>query len=429
VNLATDADGDSLSYSFVVPYDSYIHSDPTPALPASISVPPPIVPYDVPVYSFTHPFGASGYSNIDPISGLTQYYIPNTGFYVVCVQINEYRNGVLISSTRRDLQLIAIVCPINPAPQLSNLGGSGQTVYNITEGEDLCFPVTFSDSNGDSVFVHAAGALFDSTQVNPYATMPDALGDPDATSQFCWNTVCGQGRSAPYQFTATATDNGCPPKEANIVYTIYVHPFVGPPIIIGPDSVCNLTTGSVYSVANGANNTYHWTVVNGTQSGGGNTSSVTVDWNNATSGSITVYAESQYNCISGTISKNVVLKPLPTADAGGDVTFCSGQNAFIGDAQQGGYTYLWSPVTGLSSNISSQPSVTLSNPGTVPVTLPYIVTTNLNGCLDYDTTQVTVRPLPVSNAGLDRSVCSDDTVYIGTHLLPDILIYGILQQV
>ena len=414
VNLATDADGDSLSYSFVVPYDSYTHANPTPPAPGIIHVPPQTVPY-AGGYSFTQPFGANGYSAIDSVSGLTRYFIPGSGgFYVVCVQINEYRNGILIAATRRDLQLIAIVCPVNPAPVLTSSGGSQSPNYFMTEGETLCIPVIMADPNGDSVFVHASGQLFDSTIVNPYATLPDASGHQSATSQFCWSTICGQGKSAPYQFTVSARDNGCPPKISNVVYSIYVHPFTGPVTINGPDTLCNMATGAAYTVSNVAGNIYHWSVTNGSQVSGGNTSAITVDWNNALNGIISVYTESPHGCISDTIAKSVFLKPLPVAVAGGDVSFCSGQSAGIGNSPQTGYAYSWNPATGLNNVIAAQPTVTLTNSTANPVTLPYILSATLNGCTDSDTTQVTVRPLPVSNAGNDRSVCSGDTVHLGT---------------
>ena len=412
VNSAIDPDGDVLVYSFVVPYNSFDNNAiPTPG--PTITMPLPTVPY-ASGYSFNQPFGSGGFAGIDSASGLTQYYIPDEGFYVVCIQVDEYRSGVLIASTRRDLQLIAIPCPLNPPPVLSNAGGSGITVYNIIEGQPLCFPITMTDPNGDSVFVHSAGLLFDSTLVNPYATLANTSGKPSATSQFCWNTVCGQGRTAPYQFTVSARDNGCPPKISNVVYSINVRPFKGPLVINGPDSVCILQTGTAYTVQQAAGNVYHWSVTNGTQSSGGNNSGITIDWTNSASGSIAVFTVSQYGCISDTISKTVILKPLPTADAGSDVTFCSGQNAFIGNPPQTGYTYAWNPALGLSSIISSQPSVTLTNGNIVPVSNPYVLLVTLNGCSDQDTAQVTVKPLPFSEAGVNRSSCSGDTVHLGT---------------
>ncbi|MCX6291806.1 MAG: gliding motility-associated C-terminal domain-containing protein [Bacteroidetes bacterium] len=413
VNTATDPDGDSLAYSFVTPYNSYT-TNATPNPTFTITMPIPDVTY-LTGFSLAQPFGAGGYAFIDSITGLTQYHIPTIGNYVVCVEIREYRNGVLLSTTRRDLQLIAIACNPNPPPVLSTTGGSGITTYNITEGQTLCFPVTMVDPNGDSVFVHASGSLFDPLQVNPAATLPNAAGDSIVTSQFCWTTGCGQGRSAPYQFSESALDDGCPPKITNVVYSIYVHPFAGPTVINGPDSVCNQQASVAYNVASVSGITYHWMIANGTQASGGNSSNITVNWGNSTSGIVSVYAVSQYGCTRDTIHKNVVLKPLPVADAGVDsVSFCSGQNALIGVSPTSGYTYSWNPTAGLDTSTISNPTVSLTNATTNPVTHPYTVTATLNGCSTTDNVAVIVKPLPVSNAGNDRAVCSGDTVHLGT---------------
>ncbi len=413
VNLATDVDGDSLSYSFVVPYNSYA-TGAAPPSPATINVPPPSVPYNTPTYTFALPFGAGGYAYIDPISGLTRYYIPNIGNYVVCVQIDEYRNGVLIASTRRDLQLIAITCPFNPTPVLSNAGGSGTTIYSITEGENLCFPITVTDPNGDSIYVHGAGNLFDSTIVNPHATLADVAGQPTVSSQFCWTTGCGQGRTTPYQFNVSARDNGCPGKVANFTYSIYVRPFTGPIAIYGPDSVCNKQQAVAYNVVNAPGNSYHWSVTNGTQVTGDTSNAITINWGNAATGSISVYAVSPHGCTRDTISKTVVLKALPVPNAGLDTGFCSGQTIGIGSGTIPGYTYSWNPTAGLTPGSTvANPNVTLLNATTNPVTYNYILTATLNGCPANDTAQVTVRPLPISPAINDRFACSGDTVYLG----------------
>ncbi|MBL0071246.1 MAG: hypothetical protein IPP34_05265 [Bacteroidetes bacterium] len=166
-----------------------------------------------PGYSVGIPFGAGGTSTIDPQTGLTNYSIPNQGFFVVAIEIKEYRNGVLVAMIRRDLQLIAIVCPPNGVPTLSNANGSGQASYTITEGQTICFPVTFTDPNGDSLYLTSSGNIFNSALFNPAASLANAAGDGIVSSQFCWSTECGMARSTPYQFVASVTDNGCPPKS------------------------------------------------------------------------------------------------------------------------------------------------------------------------------------------------------------------------
>jgi gliding motility-associated-like protein len=93
-------------------------------------------------------------------------------------------------------------------------------------------------------------------------------------------------------------------------------------------------------------------------------------------------------------------------DAGPDDTLCSGGTVTIGTASQQGVTYAWSPATGLSNAISSNPSVTLTNTGSTPITTNYILTATNNGCSISDTVAVTVYPLAEVDAGPDQSVCS-----------------------
>ncbi len=232
VNNAVDPDGDVLVYSFETPYIGY--SGTTTAVPDPQFDNNPYV-FPIPTtlynagYSVAQPFGAAGYTFIDSNTGLTSYYLPNQGFFVVAIEIKEYRNGVLIASIRRDLQLIAIPCPPNTPPVLSTANGSGITNYTITEGQTLCFPITFTDANGDSIFFSFTGNIFNGAVVNPPAVLSTPNDDGIVIAQFCWSTDCGQAQAAPYQFVVTALDNGCPPKETNQVYSITVNPTIIPP--------------------------------------------------------------------------------------------------------------------------------------------------------------------------------------------------------
>src|SRR6185436_10447480 len=232
VNNAVDPDGDVLQYSFEVPYIGYSSTGipvPDPQIdnnPYVWSVPNSL--YN-PGYSVAQPFGAGGYANIDINTGQTKYYIPNQGFFVVVIEIKEYRNNVLIASVRRDLQLIAIPCPPNNVPVLSTVNGSGITNYTINEGQTLCFPITFTDPNGDSLWLTSTGTIFNAAIVNPPASLANASGNGIVTSQFCWSTDCNQARPAPYQFNVNVLDNGCPPQQTNQIYSITVNPAAGPP--------------------------------------------------------------------------------------------------------------------------------------------------------------------------------------------------------
>lgn len=411
LNQAIDVDGDSLSYSFVTPFAGISSSgSPSPTAPATYTWPIPTVNYAT-NFSNTTPFGLNSYAAMDPTTGLGVYVSPNQGYYVVAIEISEYRNGVLIGLSRLDIQIIVITCPTNPAPVLA----STQTTYTIQEGQTLCFNVGYTDPNGDSLFLTHTGDVFNSTLVNPTATLSNASGDSVVSAQFCWTTSCNQGRSTPYQFSTSATDNGCPAKVTNTVYTINVINTQKPTVMTGPDTLClNAATGIGYSVSSTSGYTYHWLVTNGSQVTGSTTASAGVNFIAPGLATVSVVALNPFGCPSDTLTKTVYIKPQPSAIAGSDVSFCSGGSATLGTSSTAGYSYTWSPATNLSNATTSNPVVTISNTGSTPTSTTYILTTNLDGCTNKDTVVVTSNPFPVANAGNNASICSGTSAPLGT---------------
>ncbi len=92
----------------------------------------------------------------------------------------------------------------------------------------------------------------------------------------------------------------------------------------------------------------------------------------------------------------VTVNPLPTANAGNNVSTCPGQAVNIGGAPTAsggspGYTYLWNPAAGLSSATASNPAATPAANTSYTVTV-----TDLYGCTDSDRTTVSLYPAPVA---------------------------------
>ena len=105
------------------------------------------------------------------------------------------------------------------------------------------------------------------------------------------------------------------------------------------------------------------------------------------------------NVFSGTV----------TANAGENITVCSGESRTIGTTATSGHTYNWLPTTGLSSSTVSNPTVTLTNPTGLPISTTYTVYANA-GCINSDTVIVTVNPLISIEAGTIQTTCINSSI-------------------
>lgn len=104
---ATDPDGDSLVYSLTTPYNGGTSTAPQPNPPA----PPPYMPVPWgPGYSEGYPIDSDPALAIDPVSGLLTLTPSLQGNFTVGVMVQEFRNGELLSETRRDFLFKVVAC-------------------------------------------------------------------------------------------------------------------------------------------------------------------------------------------------------------------------------------------------------------------------------------------------------------------------------
>ncbi|MEQ8625624.1 MAG: PKD domain-containing protein, partial [Vicingaceae bacterium] len=108
----------------------------------------------------------------------------------------------------------------------------------------------------------------------------------------------------------------------------------------------------------------------------------------------------------------ITVNPLPATDAGLDASICIGDNTIIGGSPTGptGATYQWDNTGSLSSGTVANPTATPTTTTTYTVT----VTDGTTSCTSTDQVTVTVNPLPVADAGADRTICELDTTILGT---------------
>jgi len=103
------------------------------------------------------------------------------------------------------------------------------------------------------------------------------------------------------------------------------------------------------------------------------------------------------NGCTATNNVTVIVKPLPVANAGPDQMICAGQTTTL--TATGGGTYQWSPNGSIANPYTITPAATTT----------YTVTVSLNGCTATDQVTVTVKPLPVANAGVDQMICAEQS--------------------
>ena len=388
---ATDADGDSLSYSLVLPYAGGSDNDPIPTPAWTLGLPIPGVTYAA-SHNVFNPFGVGGVCTINPNTGLVKVMCPQAGLYAIAVEVSSFRNGSLVSIVRRDIELIVLNCPPNQLPQLAISGGI--TSYAVDEGNAISFDIPYTDS--DSMYFKAKGGIFGGVSVPaPYATLSPAQGKDTVSSTFSWNTSCDHGKSTPYFFTVEVEDNGCPYKTAITIFQIFVIPFEGPDSISGPTNVCEYDDSLEYKVHGlSANSLINWTISGGSILSGIGTNTVKVKWGSAGVGTLKIYETSQYGCGPELVSKFVNIHQLPIAEAGNNVFLCSGDTILLGDTNANqNHIYSWHTANNLSDSSSFTPLFSMQNQTGTPIVLTYYLSViTANNCEAFDSIIITVYP-------------------------------------
>lgn len=386
-NTAMDADGDSLVYEFSTPFNGFGSiSDPNPNLPApTLSWPVPTIDY-VTGFTYNTPFSFFGFATINNQNGVATYSSMQEGTFVVCIAVKEYRSGVLIGTTYRDMQLLFNNCPINLSPHLvENL----QKNYTITQGDTLCFQIKFLDQDNDSVSINATGDIFNPLIVDSPATFfISQLDSNKATGNFCWNIPCTIDTGI-YQFTITSLDNGCPPAERNEFYSIHIiEPTV--PTLMGTDTVCLGEDSVLFWMTPDNHFQYNWNITGGTIAQN-NGDSILVSWNPVNTGNVLVDVYTVTGCYVGSDSMQVNSIPLPIADFSYDSlkTDCGGTYMQFTNNSQGADHYLWDFGTGYQSTYFEPDAL-------FPFGNSYIVmltAINTFGCSDVEMDTVSTDPL------------------------------------
>lgn len=447
---ATDVDNDSLVYAFCPAKTGGSINDRHPNPPAS-------PPYgDLPFasgYSYSSPLGSA--VTINAKTGLISGTAPaTTGAYIISVNVSEYRSGVLIGVTKKEILVTVADCSLTGATlnaSYINCDGYSFTFSNESTSSNVSnyywdFGVTGTTSDTSSqatpTYVYAdTGTYVIKLKVSTSAGCTDsttskALVYPGFKPGF---TVVGSCYESPFQFTDTtyarygtvnswSWDFGVTSittDVSSLQNPTYQYPSAGTrtvTFLVGTSKGCTSTvTKSVTAYDKpDLQLAFHDTLICSIDtlqlkaSGTGDFSwTPTTNMINTTSATPLVYPKDTItyivtlkdkSCVSSdSVTVNVldfITVTLPT-----DTTICqtdSIQLRPVSDALQ----YEWSPTTAMSNASVKYPMVApLEN-------TTYEVVANLGKCQDKAHTLVKVVPYPQVTVSADTSICYGTTAQL-----------------
>ena len=443
---AFDADGDSLVYSLITPYQNATTT----------------VNY-IPPFTASNPLTSSPAVSFNTATGDVCMTPQNLEVTVMAVLVEEYRNGVLIGSVERDIQITVLNCN-NTLPTLSGINGTNTFSATVCAGTPYCFFINSTDPDANqNVFMtwdgSIAGATFSTT------------AGPRPTGNFCWTPSQNDISNNPYCFTVRVNDDACPMIGAQIYsYCITV---IGIDVNASPDQLiaCNdLATINVTASGGTGNYTYLWsngstlpiqtvgvgqyivTVNDGVCSNQDTVNVISAfeptalfnasgtcpgmpvqftdqstlpggiiiswNWNFGGTGTSTVQnpihtfpgpgtynvsliIETSLGCID-TIIQPVTISPPPVAAfAAGSGCVGTAVNFTNNTAPPGSYNWNWNFGNGQTSTVQD-PSIIYANPGTYTVTL---IAGDTLGCADTVTQQIVINPLPIPSFTYSAVAC------------------------
>lgn len=373
---AFDPDGDSIVYELCTPF--------TGATPSqSMPQPPNNPPYNPviwqPPYSVNNMLGGPDSLKIDPSTGLLTGTPDVLGVFVVGVCASEYRNGVLISTTRRDFQYVVGVCGrlVSSAFFAPDIQCDNSLVVNFQNNSASLgtgFVWSFGDNNATSTFSNPAYIYPDTGRYT--VTL---IADP--------GTLCADTSTQEIYLQYESIDADFDITTANCTDSFFL-------------DITDLTIDSISSIV-------QW------------------DWDFGNGDTDTIPYPSTVYDTSGTyiINLNVlaangctasyadtITLDLPVVFSADTVGICDGNSSVV--LNPGGnpnHVYQWSPAAGLSSTTVASPIASPSGPTTYFVTVT--VPNGIDTCV-LERSITVVLPPPITLDVIRDTITCQDSISI-----------------
>ena len=362
---AYDANGDSLVYSLIDPKSSSINSV---------------------VFN-------SGFSATNPISSSPPMSLSQNGDLIInptslevgvmALLVKEYRNGILIGSVMRDMELWTRSCS-NTLPGLSGINGSSNFNIDACPGRPINFYVNSFDPNAGQILT----LLFNNTIPGSVFTTNTASRP---TGAFSWTPSASDVRALPYTITLTIKDNNCPTNGFQ-TYSYNITVTNRSAFIQSTNSACASPgngTANAFSQGPGPLQ-YLW-------SPGG---SVSPAISGLTAGTYSVVVTDYTGC-TASASTSISSPPIMNLSLSATNPSCNGSsNGSLAVVTSGGvspYSYQWSPLFSTNANVSGLSAGTYS-----------VVVQDANGCTRAATTTLTQPTLLTATSAGSALLCNDD---------------------
>ncbi len=116
-------------------------------------------------------------------------------------------------------------------------------------------------------------------------------------------------------------------------------------------------------------------------------------------------------CTTATNQSNIIINPIPVADAGLPIQICSMQPGQLGAAPVAGYSYSWSPVEGLNFSTISNPTLQLGSIGGPIQQHTFTLTVTADGCQNQSTVDAEIIPQPVASFVAPNPTCFENNSF------------------
>ncbi len=191
---AYDPDGDSITYELITPFQE------AGSLVPNYQLPDRIAP------------GPNNIARLDPITGDFVWATPQLqGEFNITYRINEYRQGVLINSIIRDMQILVRICPDENRPPEIDL----PTEICVIAGTLIDLEVIGTDRDSFEILeMTVLGGPFE-LDISP-ATFTSRVfsNESRVVGRFTWQTDCEHISAEAYQVVFRVTDAASKPNTA-----------------------------------------------------------------------------------------------------------------------------------------------------------------------------------------------------------------------